>query len=111
MALNLRAMQFRHTQWREKNFPGAEPWEALVGALEELGELAHAHLKGKWGIRGMTRAAMMKKKADAIGDIVIYLISYCGTNGLDFETCITDAWAEVQARDWQANPKTGGKRG
>ena len=107
---SIKAMQFRHREWRQQNFPDTEPWEALAGLMEEVGELAHAHLKGKWGIRGMKGKAIVTKKRDAVGDIFIFLMSYCNDNDLDLESCITDAWAEVQARDWQANPQTGGKK-
>jgi NTP pyrophosphatase (non-canonical NTP hydrolase) len=106
--IDIQAMQYAHSAWRQANFPDAEPWEALAGLMEEVGELSHAHLKGKWGIRGMTGEALKKAKADAVGDIFIYLMSYCGTNDLDLDQCIENAWAEVRRRNWQQFPTSGG---
>lgn len=106
-ANRLSEFQEEHRAWREKNFPEAEPWEALVGLQEELGELAHAHLKGKYGIRGMEGLQLAMKKADSVGDIFIYLVSYCSTNDLDIGQCIASAWVEVHKRDWLKNKETG----
>jgi NTP pyrophosphatase (non-canonical NTP hydrolase) len=102
--------QFQRDQkkWLQSNFPDAEPWEALAGMTEEVGELAHAHLKGFNKIRGLTNEAeIAAKKADAIGDLFIYAASYCNTNDLDLEECIVAAWAEVQRRNWRLNPEDG----
>lgn len=93
--MDLAQLQAEQKEWLRHNFPNAQPWEALMGALEELGELAHAHLKGHYLIRGMTTDAARAKKADAIGDVIIYLTSYCNTNGLDLAECVGDAWDEV----------------
>jgi NTP pyrophosphatase (non-canonical NTP hydrolase) len=101
-------MQDEHKVWVDHNFPNAEPWEALAGITEEVGELAHAHLKGFRGIRGLESLHdQMVRKADALGDIFIYMLSYANTNNLDLEKCIERAWEEVGARDWQANPTDG----
>lgn len=98
-------MQREHREWREANFPAAEAWEALLGLQEEVGELAHAHLKSKWGIRGMTGDALFAAKMDAVGDIFIYLMSYADTNALDLQDCIQTTWDRVLKRDWVADPE------
>lgn len=103
--MDLNAMQLQHREWRRRNFPDAEPWEALLGLQEEVGELAHAHLKAKWGIRGMTGPAVAAAKLDAIGDIFIYLMSYADTNGLDLQHCIQITWDRVMKRDWVDDPE------
>ena len=99
-------LQEAHRKWLAHNFPNQTPHQALLGVGEEVGELMHAHLKMEQGIRGslheQTEAAQ-----DAIGDIVIYLASYCNTNGFALEACVNAAWREVSARDWQANPTDG----
>lgn len=106
--LDLQQLQHEHREWLRHNFPQAEPWEALMGALEELGELAHAHLKGFNHIRGLSNAVEINaKKADAIGDVVIYLTSYCNTNDLDLATCVEVAWSTVKHRNWQVNTTDG----
>lgn len=110
--MDLRQFQRDHDGWLRHNFPDVQPWEALAGIVEEVGELSHAHLKGYNGIRGLSEPASVRAaKSDAIGDIFIYMVSYCNTNGLDLEECIERAWREVQARDWQADPQKGVSHG
>jgi NTP pyrophosphatase (non-canonical NTP hydrolase) len=90
----LKNLQNAHAIWQHHNFPNAEKWECLVGAMEELGELSHAHLKMKQGIRLNEDHSAAQK--DAVGDVVIYLLGYC----LDIDECIESAWSEVSKRDW-----------
>jgi NTP pyrophosphatase (non-canonical NTP hydrolase) len=71
--------------------------------IEEVGELAHAHLKMEQGIRAANRA----EAQDALGDILIYMASYCNTNGYDMATCLENAWEEVSQRDWIKFPTDG----
>jgi len=105
MTLTLRELQVEHEPWLRHNFPSVESWEALVGLQEEVGELAHAHLKGFNNIREMrSEAAIIAAKTDAVGDILIYLVSYCITNGLDLQQCLETTWARVKKRDWRADP-------
>ena len=73
--------------------------------MEEVGELAHAHLKKEQGIR--TNEDHEAKKIDAIGDVVFYLLDYCNKEGLDFETCINTALKEIEQRDWRKNKING----
>jgi NTP pyrophosphatase (non-canonical NTP hydrolase) len=102
-------LQEEHREWLAHNFPNQQDHDGLLGIIEEVGELAHAHLKHQQGIRSSSdRMVSNIKKVDALGDIFIYMMSYCNTNGLDLEACIKVAWDEVKNRDWQANPITGG---
>lgn len=102
---NLRKFQFRcHQPWLKHNFPDQRPHDALLGLAEEVGELAHAHLKMEQGIRGLDREEYNRQASDAIGDIMVYLASYCNTNGFDMEDCLMMAWEEVRGRDWQEDP-------
>jgi NTP pyrophosphatase (non-canonical NTP hydrolase) len=78
----------------------------LLGLVEEVGELSHAHLKQEQGIRG-TVESYRSKKIDAVGDIVIFLANYCTQQGLSFEECVLSAWNEVKQRDWQKDPTNG----
>ena len=98
--------QYEHSRWLDRNFPGQRGFEPLLGLVEEVGELSHAHLKLAQGIRG-TRDELIAQKEDAVGDIFIYLISYCCANELSLRNCIEDTWHRVQARDWVANPQDG----
>ena len=101
-------MQDEHKVWVDHNFPGQDPHQPLLGMVEEIGELTHAHLKGEQGIRGLDSTFdMMRMKADAIGDLFIFGLSYCNANGLDMEKCIEHAWEEVKKRDWIKHPTDG----
>ena len=74
-------LQKEVTTWGRHNFPKAELTDPLLGASEEVGELCHAHLKMKQGIRG-TQAEHQAAKADAVCDCIIYLAHYAGLGGL-----------------------------
>lgn len=101
------ALQRNHSRWLIHNFPNQKPHEALLGLAEEIGELAHAHLKYEQGIRGYDKAKYMEEAGDAIGDIMIYLASYCNTNGFNMQLEVIRAWDEVRRRDWKKDPANG----
>jgi NTP pyrophosphatase (non-canonical NTP hydrolase) len=100
------ALQHEHNKWLNHNFPNQRAHEPLLGLMEEVGELAHAHLKSAQGIREID-AEM--DKVDAVGDIFIYLMSYCNSNNIDLDKAIAVTWERVSARDWQTDPKRGGE--
>ena len=101
---DLQFLQTQHKQWLDHNFPHQAKHDALLGLMEEVGELAHAHLKHDQQIRGLGDISQANdKKIDAIGDIVIYLASYCNSNGFDLAACVHTTWEKVQRRDWQAD--------
>ncbi len=106
-------MQDEIFEWAQRNFhkdgddkprPNYHP---LLGALEELGELAHAHLKLEQGIRGSEKNHR-DEAMDAIGDIVIFLMDYCNLNGYNFEPIVEDTWVKVKQRDWKHDNQNGG---
>lgn len=104
----LRKLQKEVGSWTNKNFPEGKPYQPLLGLIEELGELAHAHLKNEQGIRGYTSPYKTdNEKIDAIGDLVIYLADYCERNDFDLHDCVMLTWEEVKARDWIENPERG----
>jgi NTP pyrophosphatase (non-canonical NTP hydrolase) len=108
--MDLTELQFQHKAWLAKNFPNQKLHEPLLGLMEEVGELAHAHLKHDQEIRGLAEIKQAyEKKEDAIGDIVIYLASYCNTNSFDLDRCVRDTWEKVRNRDWQSDSLTGGE--
>lgn len=100
---DLRLVQEEQKDWAHRNFGDQEPWDSLLGVVEELGELAHAELKQKQGIRGKTDA----EAKDAVGDMCIYLMGYCNAKGFDLQTIIKETWGEVRKRDWNKHKKTG----
>lgn len=91
-------LQERVSVWSHRNFGDQPSWKPLLGVGEEAGELYHAYLKLSQGIR-MDEDHRAKMK-DAVGDIVIYLADFCTREGLILAECITDAWEEVEQRDW-----------
>lgn len=62
-----------HDEWEQYNFPDAGIEDAILGCIEECGELAHAHLKAMQGIRGSSADHVADAK-DAVADITIYLL-------------------------------------
>jgi NTP pyrophosphatase (non-canonical NTP hydrolase) len=77
----------------------------LLGVVEEVGELSHAHLKLEQGIR--INEDHKTKQVDAVGDIVVFLAHYCTLQGIDFGLAVKTCWNEVKQRDWKAFPKNG----
>lgn len=102
--MTFRDLQEQQKAWVEHNFPGRPDWNPLLGAMEELGELAHAHLKEFQKIRKQDYVA---KGKDAVGDIFIYLSDYCSARGWDMQEIIETTWGEVKTRDWKKYPKNG----
>ena len=104
---DLRRFQQEERAWSEYNFGGTfgSGYRPLLGAMEELGELAHAHLKAEQGIR--TNEDHQAGKRDAIGDTIIYLCDYCTNQGLTLEEVIRDTWEIVRVRDWKKYPHDG----
>lgn len=107
--MDLIEFQIEVFAWGRRNFGQGVNHQPLLGAMEELGELAHAHLKAEQGIRKMTREEYEKQAHDAVGDIIVYLADYCGINGLNLDHAVRDTWGRVKQRDWRENPETGGK--
>jgi NTP pyrophosphatase (non-canonical NTP hydrolase) len=102
----VRQIQKEQEAWSNYNFGKSDPTHSLLGISEEVGELAHAHLKKLQGIR-LTPEQYEVKAKDAIGDIVIYLMDYCTLNGWDFTQVVQDTWANVKTRNWKKFPKNG----
>jgi len=104
--MSLKQLQDEQRPWVAHNFPGRQPFYPLLGAMEELGELAHAHLKGLQGIRHTPEEIKLMKQ-DAVADIIIYLSDYCSAEGLCLMTAVETAWREVRERDWVKFPTDG----
>lgn len=102
----LEVLQSQLKPWAEHNFGERPSWMPLMGALEELGELAHAHLKASQGIR--TSEDHHAAKVDALADIIVYLADYANVEGIDLHEAVEQTWAKVRRRDWKADPSKGG---
>lgn len=104
--MNLYDLQQQVAQWTAHNFPNKLPHQPLLGVQEEVGELAHAHLKMEQKIRG-SEQEHQTAKIDAVADIVIYLADYCERNGISMGRAVQDTWEKVSLRNWIDNPKDG----
>lgn len=100
----LRKLQYEQAKWAQQNFGDQPSWQPLLGLVEEVGELAHAHLKHAQGIRNHEGHEALAK--DAVGDIMIFLASYCSRRGWDLESIAEETWERVKQRDWRADPET-----
>lgn len=101
----LRELQREVAMWSYQNFPENTPEFALMGLVEEVGELNHARLKQLQGIR--KDEDLYRKERDAVGDIVIYLLDYCTRRGIDAQQAVEETWQVVRRRDWRTYPETG----
>jgi len=99
-------LQAQMKVWQAHNFPGREEWKPLLGVGEELGELNHAFLKLKQGIRGTPEQHRAKMK-DAIGDLLIFLADFCNSQDLNMTDCMITTWCDVKKRDWIKYPLNG----
>jgi len=82
-----------------------------MGVFEEVGELAHVHLKHLQSIRGFaTSTETLELKMDAVGDILIFLMGYCSYEGFDMFHALELTASSVLRRDWLADPVTGGSK-
>jgi NTP pyrophosphatase (non-canonical NTP hydrolase) len=86
-----------------RNFGPHPAWHPLLGAVEEIGELAHSFLKAEQGIRG-TKEEHEAAAKDAVADTIIYLADFCSCVGFDLEAIVDMTWDEVKRRDWKKNP-------
>lgn len=101
-------LQRESQKWREHSFPPEHRTVELqvLGVCEEAGELAHAILKMKQGIRG-DEVQHMAEATDAIGDIVIYLAGVASSLNTSLHACVYKAWLEVADRDWSQYKESG----
>lgn len=114
--VNLTNMQTAIHKWSLHNFGDQPSWRCLLGAVEEIGELCHVYLKCEQNIRigapvekdsTVFFAEIKAKKADAVADIIIYLMDYCARESIDLDYTLASTWWEVSQRDWKRFPKNG----
>lgn len=106
---SLRTLQSEQEEWAMENFGPQPSYLSLLGAMEELGELSHAHLKAVQRIRQTDAARSKELKEDAIGDIIVFLAGYCNGEGIDLEEAVFRTWGSVKNRNWRKNPSNGGE--
>ena len=97
---SLKEIQKEQGEWSARNFDNKKIYQPILGATEEVGELAHAYLKMEQGIRG-TKEEHQAAMKDSIGDCCIFLMDLCNQMGWDFDGIIRETWAQVKKRDWK----------
>jgi NTP pyrophosphatase (non-canonical NTP hydrolase) len=86
--------------WRNKAYPDTANIELqALGVCEEAGELAHAVLKFKQGIRGYDKEKTAEEVGDAIGDIFIYACGVADHLGINVVESVEKAWQHVKSRN------------
>ncbi len=105
--MGIREIQKAQHEWAVYNFGPRDSIDALLGVIEEAGELCHAQLKFRQKIRRSSQDWFNAKARDAIGDIVIFLMDYCSANGWDLEEIVSEVWDTVKDRDWKRFPNNG----
>lgn len=104
--MNLTELQKERDVWVARNFPGDTPHNSLLGAVEELGEIAHHVLKLQQGIRGSDEHHL-EEIEDGVADCVIFLAGLATHYGFDFGRAVEQTWAKVKQRDWVNFPTNG----
>lgn len=104
--MHIHKLQDESAEWRTRNFPDHTSDDQLFGVIEEVGELTHAHLKGRQKIRH-DEEEIFNLKRDAVADLVIFLCGYCSAEGIDIDFAISETWERVSQRDWQQFPING----
>jgi NTP pyrophosphatase (non-canonical NTP hydrolase) len=96
----LSTVQRESCEWRARAYPETRSIELqALGVCEEAGELAHAVLKYKQGIRGYDREKTREEVADAIGDIMIYACGVADQLDIDISRAVYEAWEHVRDRN------------
>lgn len=104
--MSLKRIQAEHSDWATRNFNNKKPYQPILGAAEEIGELSHAYLKMEQGIRG-TKEEHLANMKDAVADCTIFLIDLCNQMGWDYEELLTETWNHVKKRDWKKDAHQG----
>lgn len=100
---SLNSLQKEVAEWSENNFPDQPAENPLLGVGEEYGELTHAVLKDKQGIRMDESDVSLDAEKDAVGDIVIFLADFCSRRGYTLGDCVSAAWeGKVRNREWES---------
>lgn len=96
----IRDIQHESGEWRQNAYPDTATIELqALGVCEEAGELAHAVLKFKQGIRGYDYNKAQEEVADAIGDIFIYACGVADHLNINVVQAIEKAWQHVKNRN------------
>src|SRR3954471_12852618 len=105
----LREIQVDSRKWRAFNFPDHTIEDQFMGMAEELGELGHALLKHKQGIRQVGDDTIAELVADAYADLNIFAFGVLDKLGIDATDALSTTWQRVRGRNWVDDPQKGGE--
>lgn len=110
-SVTIREIQSSVASWVKHNFPSSTAQDEILGMQEDLGKLARAYLKSKQKIRGYSFSGDKSKRemSDAIGNMMIYMLGFCESVGIDLESEVFSAWEKIKKLDWSADPDSGGR--
>ena len=95
-ATSLDAIQADQIEWSTRNFGQQPAHRPMLGIIEEMCELEEAQmLAGETGKEESDAAAQL----DAIGDIAIYMLDYCGKRGWRMQ----ELWDARACPEWLDN--------
>ena len=110
-ARSLSTLQMRVAEWRKAAYPDTAAIELqALGVAEESGELAHAVLKFKQGIRGYDFTKTHDEVGDAIGDIIIYAMGVADHLDISVEEALYKTVEHVINRNITQGSNTGQAR-
>lgn len=83
-------------RWAEARriIPNAKPYTQLLKAVSEMGELADAELKDS-----------DLDVEDAVGDVLVCLITYCALKDIDMTSCLKLAYNTIKDRKGRMTPE------
>jgi NTP pyrophosphatase (non-canonical NTP hydrolase) len=97
---SLNTLQVKMQKWRRAAYPDTATVELqALGVAEEVGELCHAVLKFKQGIRGYDYNKTREEVEDAIGDIIIYAMGVADRFDINMEDALVKTVDHVISRN------------
>jgi NTP pyrophosphatase (non-canonical NTP hydrolase) len=95
----LTKIQEEHADWSARKFGYQSGAELILIAVEEMGELAHAHTRGcraKYKTSTEPAGGWRLHCSNGVGDVVIALMGYCSKLNLDFPMVVERVWEELK---------------
>jgi len=87
--------------WSREQFGDQDSVNPLIGAQEELGEVAQITLKRRQGIR--EDEFTNEDLEIEVADVIIYLMDFCERNDVSMSNGLEQAQRKVLGRDFDSN--------
>lgn len=92
-------------RWSEREFDDQPSWIPLLGAVEELGEVAKILVKRKQGIREDELDLSDEELEKEVADVIIYLMDFCHREDISLPDGVARKSMEVLDREFDADIK------